>query len=70
MIINPYDSNMDVADKGTYDIDSGLFRPGRMGFEGVVQKGGAINDEIYMTEEEIEEFLRNGGQLEYLQYEI
>jgi hypothetical protein len=63
---NIYDSNMDVSDKGTYDIDSGLFRPGRMGFEGVVQKGGAINDEIYMTEEEIEEFLRNGGQLEYL----
>ena len=63
---NIYDSNMDISEKGTYDIDSGLFRPGRMGFEGVVQKGGAINDEIYMTEEEIEEFLRNGGQLEYL----
>jgi hypothetical protein len=63
---NIYDPNMDVADKGTYDIDSGLFRPGEMGFEGVVQKGGAINDELYMTEEEIEEFLRNGGQLEYL----
>ena len=63
---NIYDPNMDVADKGTYDIDSGLFRPGEMGFEGVVQKGGAINDELYMTEEEIEEFLRNGGQLKYL----
>jgi hypothetical protein len=57
---------MDVSDKGTHNIDSGLFELGKMGFEGRVQKGGAINDEIYMTEEEIEEFLRNGGQLEYL----
>jgi hypothetical protein len=61
-----YNSNMDVSDKGTHNIDSGLFELGKMGFEGRVQKGGAINDEIYMTEEEIEEFLRNGGQLEYL----
>jgi hypothetical protein len=53
-------------DDGNYDPNSGLFRPGRMGQLQYSQMGGNIDDEVEMTEEEIEAFLANGGQLEYL----
>jgi hypothetical protein len=52
-------------DKGNYD-PTGLFRPGRTGQLQYSQMGGNIDDEVEMTEEEIEAFLANGGQLEYL----
>jgi hypothetical protein len=63
--------------KGTYDINSGLFRPDQMGFTGVAKYGGGIYamggntmdedaDVQYMTEDEINDFLANGGELEYL----
>ena len=66
---NLFDPNQTLNDQGGYDPNSGLYRPGYMGFEGVVQRGGSIynvDDEIELTEEEIAEFIRNGGQLEYL----
>lgn len=64
-------------DKGTYDPNSGLFRPNEMGFNGVVKYGGGIyanggntmeedEDVQYMTQEEIDDFIANGGELEYL----
>jgi hypothetical protein len=45
------------------DPEEGQKRTGR-----TKQYGGAMNvdDEIYMTDEEIEDFLANGGSLEYL----
>lgn len=64
-------------DNGTYASNSGLFRPDQMGFNGVVKYGGGIyamggntedeDDDIqYMTQEEIDDFIANGGELEYL----
>jgi hypothetical protein len=64
-------------DKGTYDPNSGLFRPDQMGFNGVVKYGGGVyatggstededEDVQYMTQEEIDDFIANGGELEYL----
>jgi len=54
------------SDKGDYDMNSGLYRPDQMGNMRNAQTGGELNEEVYMTDEEIEEFLANGGQLEYL----
>lgn len=64
-------------DRGDYDTNSGLYRPDEMGQKwnsrskqyggDIYQDGGVIEgDELDMTEEEIEEFLANGGELEYL----
>lgn len=67
-----------LEDRGTYDTNSGLFRPDQMGFKGIVRNGGFLQDggynmpeygedqETYMTQEEIDDFLANGGELEYL----
>ena len=55
--------------RGTYDVNSGLLGPDEMGFTGVVKYGGPIyqeGGEAYLTDEEIEDFLANGGELEYL----
>lgn len=55
--------------KGTYDPNSGILRPKNMPFTGVVKYGGAIyqeGGEAYMTQEEIDDFIANGGELEYL----
>ena len=67
-------SNKD--DRGTYDPNSGLFRPDKMGSNAVVKYGGGIyatggsteddEDVQYMTQEEIDDFIANGGELEYL----
>ena len=54
------------SDKGDYDMNSGLYIPDQMGNMRNAQTGGELNEEVYMTDEEIEEFLANGGQLEYL----
>ena len=67
-------SNQD--NRGDYDPNSGLFRPDQMGFTGVARyggvyaTGGSLEDEdediVYMTQEEIDNFMANGGELEYL----
>jgi hypothetical protein len=62
------------TNRGTYDTNSGLFRPDEMGFTGVAAYGGMFqdggyydqSDEVYMTEDEINDFLANGGELEYI----
>jgi hypothetical protein len=61
---------------GDYDPNSGLFRPDKMGAMqskyggGVYAMGGNTEDEDedtqYMTQEEIDDFIANGGELEYL----
>lgn len=61
-------------DKGNYAPNSGLLRPHQKGqtqyskYGGdVYQDGGMIEgDEVEMTEEEIQEFLANGGTLEFI----
>ena len=61
-------------DRGDYDTNSGLFRPdeqGQLWNSRSKQYGGQMSDynegdEVYMTDEELENFLKNGGQVEYL----
>ena len=64
-------------DQGDYDPNSGLFRPNKTGFMGVSKYGGGVyamggntededEDTQYMTQEEIDDFIANGGELEYL----
>ena len=66
-----------VMDKGDYDTNSGLYRPPTQGqlhgsrskqYGGdVYQDGGYVEgDEVYMTDDEIQEFLANGGDLEFI----
>lgn len=69
-----------ITDKGGFDTNSGLYQPDQMGFEGVISRfGGSIyedggsvydgideGDEVMMTPEELQEFLDNGGEVEYL----
>lgn len=65
---NLYATN-NKRDRGTYEVNSGLFRPDEMGFTGVVEYGGTVyaeGGEAYMTQEEIDDFIANGGELEYL----
>lgn len=68
-----YAVNQD-RDRGTYDTNSGLFRPDEMGFKGVASLGGYMqeggdyqeDDDTYMSEEEIRQFLADGGDLEFI----
>jgi hypothetical protein len=62
-------------DSGDYDINTGLYRPddqGQTWGSRSAQYGGSSNynegDEVEMTEEELEQFLANGGEVEYLNY--
>jgi hypothetical protein len=67
-----------LQDRGTYDTNSGLFRPDQMGFKGIIRNGGFLqeggytmpeydqDEEAYMTQDEIDQFLADGGELEYL----
>ena len=63
-----------TRDRGDYDTNSGLFRPDEQGqmqssqYGGdVYQDGGYVEgDEVFMTDEEIQEFLANGGDLEFI----
>jgi hypothetical protein len=62
-------------DSGDYDINTGLYRPDQQGKtwgSRSAQYGGSSNynegDEVEMTEEELEQFLANGGEVEYLNY--
>ena len=63
------------TDSGDYDINTGLYRPDKQGQtwgSRSAQYGGTSNysegDEVEMTEEELEQFLANGGEVEYLNY--
>jgi len=78
--ITAAESNYGISNednRGNYDPNSGLFRPDQMGFNGVVKFGGGVyatggstededEDVEYMTQEEIDNFIANGGELEYL----
>jgi hypothetical protein len=66
-----------VQDKGDYDTNTGLYRPPNQGAKNtsrskqyggdVYQDGGYVEgDEVYMTDDEIQEFLANGGDLEFI----
>jgi hypothetical protein len=66
-----------TTDRGDYDANTGLFRPDEQGamresrskqYGGdVYQDGGYVEgDEVFMTDEEIQEFLANGGDLEFI----
>jgi hypothetical protein len=52
-------------DRGWYDPNSGLID--EMGFTGVAQSGGQMpGEETYMSEEQIRQFLADGGELEFI----
>ena len=64
-------------DRGDYDANTGLFRMDEQGQQwnsrskkyggNIYQEGGMVEgDEMFMTEEEIQEFLANGGDLEFI----
>ena len=59
-------SNMD---RGTYDVNSGLFRQDQMGFTGVAKYGGAQFKQggtTYMSAAQVKKFLEEGGELEFV----
>lgn len=65
--------NSAYLDRGTYEANSGLFKPDEMGFKGVVKNGGYMQDggdfspyETYMSEDQIQKFLEEGGELEFV----
>lgn len=68
-----YAVNQD-RDRGTHDTNSGLFRPDEMGFKGVAALGGYMEEggyyeeggDTYMSEDEIRQFLADGGELEFI----
>lgn len=56
-------------DRGTYEVNSGLYKPDEMGFTGVVKEGGAIYKEggtHYMSAAQVKKFLEEGGELEFV----
>lgn len=64
-----------IQNRGTYETNSGLFRPDEMGFTGIVRNGGYMqdggdvygeDDETWMSEEQIRQFLAEGGELEFI----
>jgi hypothetical protein len=58
-----------LRDRGTYEINSGLFRPDQMGFTGVAKEGGAMYKEggtHYMSAAQVKKFLEEGGELEFV----
>ena len=49
------------------DISKQISVESKIVVEGSIEEGGyAEDDEVYMTEEELEDFLANGGEVEYL----
>jgi hypothetical protein len=68
-------------DRGDYDTNTGLYRPDQMGqtWNSRSKQFGGENtylnedpdyvdgDEVYMTDEEIQNFIANGGEIEYLE---
>jgi hypothetical protein len=71
-------TNKDKGDYVAYGQQTGMFRPNETGQEtmgrfaygqsgGYMQEGGYTEgDEVDMTEEELAEFIANGGEVEYL----
>jgi len=71
-------TNKDKGDYVAYGQQTGMFRPNETGQEtmgrfaygqsgGYMEEGGfAEGDEVDMTEEELAEFIANGGEVEYL----
>jgi cytochrome c553 len=67
-------------DRGDYDANTGLYRPNEQGslhtsrsaqYGGMIYQDGGYYDEedddvAYMTEDQIRQFLANGGEIEYL----
>jgi hypothetical protein len=67
-------------DRGDYDTNTGLYRPNEQGavhtsrsaqYGGMIYQDGGYYDEedddvAYMTEDQIRQFLANGGEIEYL----
>lgn len=63
-------------DRGTYETNSGLFRPDEKGFKGVVRQGGNIKRQggpayktggvTYMSADQVKKFLAEGGELEFV----
>jgi hypothetical protein len=56
-------------DRGTYDVNSGLFRQDQMGFTGVAKYGGAQFKQggtTYMSAAQVKKFLEEGGELEFV----
>jgi hypothetical protein len=64
-------------DRGDYEANSGLYRLDEQGQQwnsrskryggNIYQNGGMVaGDEVFMTDEEIQEFLANGGDLEFI----
>lgn len=61
--------NTNSRDRGTYETNSGLFRPDEKGFKGVVKHGGAIyktGGVTYMSADQVKRFLAEGGELEFV----
>jgi hypothetical protein len=61
--------------RGTFDPLSGILEPDKMGFRGVAQYGGFMqnggdvydeDDETWMSEDQIRQFLAEGGELEFI----
>jgi hypothetical protein len=70
------DAVKQTLDQGTYDPNSGLRTPNQMGFKGVAQYGGYMKeggdiynqgDETWMSEDQVRQFLAEGGELEFIQ---
>jgi len=58
-----------ARDKGTYDPNSGLFRPNEMGANVVSKYGGTPFKEggtTYMSAAQVKKFLEEGGELEFV----
>jgi hypothetical protein len=64
-------------DRGDYDTNTGLYRPDEQGQSwnsrsaqyggSIYEEGGYVEgQEIYMTDDELDEFLANGGEVEYI----
>jgi hypothetical protein len=65
-----------IQKRGTYDPNSGLRTPDQMGFTGVAQYGGYMQEggDMYdddsvtwMSEDQVRQFLAEGGELEFIQ---
>jgi hypothetical protein len=70
------DAVKQTLDQGTYDPNSGLRTPNKMGFTGVAQYGGYMQEggDMYdddsvtwMSEDQVRQFLAEGGELEFIQ---
>jgi hypothetical protein len=62
--------------RGTYETNSGLLEPDKMGFKGVIRDGGNIKRQggpaykaggvTYMSADQVKKFLAEGGELEFV----